>query len=186
MAAILRMIFSDAFSWMKNFVYWLKFHWRFFLMVWQEPGIGLDNGLAPNRRQVIIWTNSDPIQWRIYAALGGDELSWTIWGLLSLATLTHWGQVMHICVGNLTIIGSDNGLSPCRRQAITWTNVGILLIGPLGTNLSEMLIKIHTFSFKKIHLKTSSGKWRPFCLGLNVLTLIVVEWKETHMIIQRS
>ena len=75
----------------------------------------------------------------------------------------------HICVGNLTIIGSDNGLSPDRRQAITWTNVGILLIWPLGTNVSEMLIEIHTFSIKKIHLKMSSGKWRPFCLGLNVL-----------------
>ena len=76
--------------------------------------------------------------------------------------------MIHICVG--TIIGSDNGLSPGRRQAITWTNVGILLIGPLGTNFSEMLIEIHTFSFKKIHLKMSSGKWWPFCLGLNVLT----------------
>ena len=76
---------------------------------------------------------------------------------------------MHICVGNNTIIGSGNGLSPARRQAITWTNVGILSIGPLGTNFSEMLIEIHTFSFKKIHLKMS-GKWRPFCLGLNVLT----------------
>ena len=83
--------------------------------------------------------------------------------------LTHWGRVTHICVGNLTIIGSDNGLSPGRRQAITWSNVGILLIGPLGTNFSEMLIKINIFSFKKIHLKMSSGKWRPFCLGLNVL-----------------
>ena len=59
--------------------------------------------------------------------------------------LTLWGQVTHICVGNLTIIGSDNGLSPGRRQAITWTNVGILLIGPPGTNFSEMLIEIHTF-----------------------------------------
>ena len=75
----------------------------------------------------------------------------------------------HICVGNLTIIGSDNGLSPGRRQAIAWTNVGILIIGPLGTNFSEMLIEIHTFSFKKIHLKMSSGKWRPFCLGLHVI-----------------
>ena len=46
--------------------------------------------------------------------------------------------------------------------------VCILLIGPLGTNFSGMLIEIHTFSFKKIHLKMSSGKWRPFCLGLNV------------------
>ena len=85
--------------------------------------------------------------------------------------LTHWGRVTHICVGNLTIIGSDNGLSPGRRQAITWTNVGILLIRPLGTNFSEMLIEIHTFSFKKIHLKMASGKWRPFCLGLIELIL---------------
>ena len=48
--------------------------------------------------------------------------------------LTHWGRVTHICVGNLTIIDSDNGLSPGRPQAIIWTNVGILLIGPLRTN----------------------------------------------------
>ena len=85
--------------------------------------------------------------------------------------LTHWGRVTHKCVGNLTIIGSDNGLSPGRRQAIISTNVGILSIGPLGTNFSEMLIEIHTFSFKKIQFKMSSEKWRPFCVGLNVLTL---------------
>ena len=36
---------------------------------------GSDNGLAPNRRQAIIWTNADPIHWRIKAALGGDELN---------------------------------------------------------------------------------------------------------------
>ena len=72
------------------------------------------------------------------------------------------------CVDKLTIIGSDNGLSPGRRQAIIWTNAGILLIGPLGTNSSEILIGIETFSFKKMHLKMSSAKWRPFCLGLSV------------------
>ena len=89
-----------------------------------------------------------------------------------IVSLTHWGRMTHRCVGNLTIIGSDNGLSPGRRQAIIWTNVRILLIGPPGTNFSEMLIEIHTFSFKKIHLKMSSGKWRPFCLCLNVLKYI--------------
>ena len=83
--------------------------------------------------------------------------------------LTHWGRVTHICVNNLTIIGSDHALSPDRRQAITWTNAGILFIGPLGTNFSEILIEILIFSFKKMRLKVSSGKWRPFCLGLNVL-----------------
>ena len=76
--------------------------------------------------------------------------------------LTHWGRVTHICVSKLTIIG--------RRQAIIWTNDGILLIGSLGTNFSEILVEIITFSFKKMHLKISSVKWRPFCLGLNVLT----------------
>ena len=82
---------------------------------------------------------------------------------------THWGRMTLICVGNLTIIGPDNGLSPGRRQAIIWTNAWILVIGPWGTNLSEILFGIHTFSLKKIHLKMSSAKWRPFCLGLNVL-----------------
>ena len=84
--------------------------------------------------------------------------------------LTHWGRVTHICISKLTIIGSDDGLSPDRRQAIIWTNDGMLLIAPLGTNFSEILIEILTFSFKKMHLKVLSAKWRPFCLGLNVLT----------------
>ena len=83
--------------------------------------------------------------------------------------LTHWGRVTQICVGKLIIIGSDNGLSPGRRQAIIWTNAGILLIGSLGTNFSEISIKMLTFSFTKMRLKVSSAKWRPFCLGLNVL-----------------
>ena len=53
--------------------------------------------------------------------------------------LTHWGRVTHICVGKTIIIGSDNGLSPSRRQAIIWTNAGILLIGPQGTNPNVIL-----------------------------------------------
>ena len=85
-------------------------------------------------------------------------------------TLTHWGRVTHICISKLSIIGSDNGLSPGRRQAIIWNNVGILSIRTLGTNFSEIVSEIHAFSFKKMHLKMSSAKWRPFCRGLNVLT----------------
>ena len=86
------------------------------------------------------------------------------------SSATHWGRVTHICVGKLTIIGSDNGLSPERCQAIIWTNVGILLIGALGKNFTEIFIEIQTFSLKKMRLKVSSAKQRPFCLGLNVLT----------------
>ena len=87
------------------------------------------------------------------------------------STLTHWGRVTHICVSKRAITGSDNGLSPSRRQAIIWTNAGILLIGPSRTIFSENLIEIRTFSFMKMHLKMSSGKWWPCCLGLNVLIL---------------
>ena len=86
------------------------------------------------------------------------------------SSLTHWGRVTHICVSELTIIGSDNGLSPGRRQAIIWNNAGLLLIEPLETNFSEISIGIQTFSLKKMHLNMSSAKWPPFCLGLNVLS----------------
>ena len=85
-------------------------------------------------------------------------------GNVPYGILTHCGRLMHICVG------SDNGLLPSRCQAIIWTNAGILLIGPLGTNLNETVIEIYIFSFKKMHLKLSPGNWRPFHLGLNVLT----------------
>ena len=70
----------------------------------------------------------------------------------------------HICVS------PDNCFSPGRHQTIIWTNVGILLVGPLGTNFGEILIETYMFSFKKMHLKISSGKWRLFCVGFNMLT----------------
>ena len=110
----------------------------------------------PIRWQAITWTNVDQDLCCHMASLGHNGL-------------THWGWVTPIYVNKLTIIGSDNGLASGRRQALIWTNVGILLIGPLGTNFSEILIKIHTFSFKKMRLKMLSVKRRPFCLGLSVL-----------------
>ena len=105
--------------------------------------------------------------WPVICQLGVVVYGLSVWKTM----LTHWGRVTHICVSRLTITGSDNGLSPGRRQAIIWTNAGILLIGPLGTNISENSIEILTFSFTKMRLKVSSAKWRPFCLGLNVLNL---------------
>ena len=73
-------------------------------------------------------------------ALNGNECQ---------ANLNHWGRVTHMCVGKLIIIGSDNGLSPSRRQAIIWTNPGILLIRPLETNFSENPIEIHNSHSRK-------------------------------------
>ena len=48
----------------------------------------------------------------------------------------------HICVGKLTTIGLDNGLSPGRHKAIIWTSAGIFLVGILGTNSREILIRV--------------------------------------------
>ena len=102
------------------------------------------------RQQDITWTNIEQVPWR--------------------SSGYHCDSFSHTCVSKLTTIVSDNGLAPTRQQAIIWTNAGILLIWPLGTNFSEILFEIHTFSLKKMQLKMSSGKWRPFCLGRNVLS----------------
>ena len=83
---------------------------------------------------------------------------------------THWSLTTHICVNKLDNHWFDNGLLPVRRQDIIWTNAGILVIGPTGTKFNETLIQIHTFSFKKMHLKMSSGQWWWCCLGLIMLT----------------
>ena len=96
----------------------------------------------------------------------------TIWHHLCHNELTHWGRVMHICVGKLIITGSDNGLSPDQRKAIISANAGLLSIGPLRTYFSENSIKIQQFSLKKMHMKMSSVTWCPSCLGLNVLNII--------------
>ena len=126
-----------------------------------EISLRADSGLAPSQWETSLQSN-DVSHW-----LGAKKprispgSHWII----------HWGRLTHICVDKLTIIGSDNGLSPGRRQAIIWTNAGILLIGPLRTNFREILIEIYKFPFKKMYLKMSSGKSRPFCLGLNELRL---------------
>ena len=86
--------------------------------------------------------------------------------LLSVGWINHRGGVTHICVSKLTIIGSNNGLPPGRRQCIIWSNAGILLIRTWWTSFVS---EIHTFSFTKMHLKMSSVKWQQFCLGLNVI-----------------
>ena len=79
---------------------------------------------------------------------------------MSIASLTHWGWITHIFVSKQIIVGSYSGLSPGRHQAIFWNKD--------GTNFSEILVKI-ILLVQKMHLKMSSGNWRPICLGLNVL-----------------
>ena len=63
-------------------------------------------------------------------SIPGKAVAFSLAGYL----LTHLGRMTHKCVSKLTVISSDNGFSPGRRQAIIWTNTVMLLIGPLGTN----------------------------------------------------
>ena len=131
-------------------------------------------------------------QWPLKSAAHLTSLVWVcvVWRPESLKGLSalcrklfkpHWGRVTPICVNKMYNIGSDNGLSPVRRQTIIWTNAGILLIGPLGTNFSEILIEVHTFSFKKLHLQMSSAKWQPSCLGVSVL-----KWQYTFYVMVKK
>ena len=132
-----------------HFLYLTDFYWN--------PGTWKSRFENQNHLFIVTRAEVNP-EWHIY----GENVN-------IAAILTHWGRVTHICVSELTIIGSDNGLSPGRHQAIIWTNAGIVLIRTPGTNFSEILGKTHSFSFKKMHLKMSSAKGRLFSLGLNEL-----------------
>ena len=131
--------------------------------------IGSGNGLAQHRRQAITWTNADPVHQCIYAVLGGDELiPW--YHSQYHGFLTHWGRVMHICVGKLIIVGSDNGLSPHRRQAIIWTNAGLLSIGPFRTYFSENFYQNTTIFIEEdarenVVWEMASILYRPQCVN---------------------
>ena len=83
--------------------------------------------------------------------------------------LTHRGRVTHICVGNLTIISSENGLPPDRHQAVIWSNAEILFTGPLGMTLGGIAIEILSDSLKKMRLKGLPAKWRLLYVDLNML-----------------
>ena len=71
---------------------------------------------------------------------------------------------------NWASIGSGYGLPPVRRQAITWTNADLLSIGPLGTNCSEVWIKVQNLLFIKMYVKMSSAEWLSCCSGGDELT----------------
>ena len=99
--------------------------------------------------------------------------------------LTNWGEVTHICVRILTIIVSDNGLSPGRRRAIIATNAAMLLIGHSWSNFSEMWIEIHSFSFNEfndlIYVEINLQTWivdsiSVFCFLIELACLNLLPW----------
>ena len=108
------------------------------------------------------------------------------WNCTSVIMLTHWGRLTHICVSKLTNIASDNGLSPGRRQTIIRTNAGMLLIGTLGTNFSDILSEIQIVSFEKMYSKMAAILSRSQCVNTQyhsfeireILQLDVVPFNE--------
>ena len=112
-------------------IWWHDSHW---VALWVLVAWCFSTMASAVKMNINIWSRL-----QVFPSINGLNNSY------STITLTHWGRVKHICVSRLTIIGSDNGLSPGRRQAIIWTNVGTLFIEPLGTNFSEILIENLTF-----------------------------------------
>ena len=126
-----------------------------FLILWRH---------SPYCTIVLSWSCSNClIRWRPVTGYG-DSSDSTLANLdhyKYVKRLTLWHRVTYICVSKLTTNGSDTGLPAALRQVIIWTKAGILSIEPKGTQLSEI--------FKNMHMKLSSGNWRPFYLGLDVL-----------------
>ena len=98
--------------------------------------------------------------------------------------LTHWGSVTHKCVSKLTYTGSDNGLTPGRRQAIIWTSAGILYIGPLGTNFSESSIRIQTFLLKKYVFE--NVVWKMAILSRPQCVKHLLKWSNNGLMVSSS
>ena len=169
--------------------------------------IGSGNGLVPSgdKPLPITWANVEPDLWcHIISSLGHNELSMSCSPRIHFTNdffiviqfknsnsvvspillsfkflLTQWGRVAHICISKLTIIGSDNGLSPGRRQAIIWTNAGILLIRHSGTNVSEILSKIHIF-IQENELKNVIYKYDKMVAILSCPQCIKLLYKILH------
>ena len=102
--------------------------------------------------------------------------------------LTHCDRVTYICFSNLTVIGSDNVLSPSRCQDIIWANAGILLNG----QTSGTFIYFHSIKciWKKCVCKMAAIMSRPQCIkiwichttmditsGVDITFIIFIDYK---------
>ena len=115
-----------------------------------------------NRWQTIVWTKDSLVYRHIQMFQGIIELM----PINPFNFLTYLNSSLCFLCPNITFnssppsaaymrhywvsIGSSNGLLSVQRQAITWTNAGLLSIGHLGTNFSEIQIEIQKFSFMKM------------------------------------
>ena len=138
------------------------------------PIIDSDNRLSPGRHQTIIC-----ISYGIYLVGPLGTYFNETWWRQQMETFS---ALLAICAGNSPIAGEF----PSQRRVTRSFDVFFDLrlnkwlskqsrgwcIGPPSRSLwrhCNISIKIRQFSFKKIHMKMSSIKFRPFCLGLNAI-----------------
>ena len=143
MAAIFQTTFSNAFSWMKFFEFWLKFHWNLFK--------GAFNNI-PALAKIIAWHRP-----------GDKPLSEPM--LVSLlahtcVTRPQWTQVLQISVVHNTHFSSDMNTSPM----MTICQCG----SPPGANSGEISIQMQILVSKEMLLKLTNTKCHPFYLDINV------------------
>ena len=119
------------------------------------------NILVYRRRLYILRCNLD--------MLSGFLIPTNHWTLESFVP-DHRARVMHICGSKLVHHCFQIMGAPAQRHAIIWTNIGLLLIGPLVTKFCEHWIKIQQFLYEERYFKMPSVKWRHFRLVLNERT----------------
>ena len=104
----------------------------------------------------------------------------------SVSALTHLPLMLHICVSEMGKhwfrwwFGAWS--APSHYLHRSWLIVNCTLRNKLEWNSIEIL----TFSFKKMCLKMSSAKWRPFCPGGDELNDVMASLLMTpsHHLIQ--
>ena len=165
---IWKMRWYKAMVFPSDFFFSFTHEWYIFWDVYglRSPSFENSSGLYSQIAKINIdWTPGT------YALLGLDELTQVknFYMPAAYTPLTHLPLVLHICVSKLGQHWFRYVFLPVRCQAIIWTNAGLLSIEPLGTNFSEILIKIQNSSFMKMYRKTSFAKWRTFSLGDDAL-----------------
>ena len=89
------------------------------------------------------------------------KISWALSTIQDIG-LTHWSWVTHTCVGDLSNIGSDNGLSPGRHQVIIRTNAGCPRRNKLQLNFNRnSYIFIQENAFQNVVWKMAAILSRP-------------------------
>ena len=116
-------------------------------------------------------------QWyMLYSGVSYNVLStYTASDQIMMLWLTHWGRVTHICVGKLTIIGSDNGLAPTRNQC--WDIVNWNLRNKLQWNLKRnSYIFIQENAFENVVWRMAAILSRPQCVNSLKPGLVFYLW----------